>query len=78
MATTQTIQAIKKDIEGNGSSLVPFKTIEHVLGQCYADDDDFEAAVDALVASKVWVTGYEIGWKDRIVLFTGPWSEPDH
>jgi hypothetical protein len=76
MATTNTIQAIRSDIEGGGKSRVPFTTVERVLGQSYADDGDFVDAIDVLVAATAWITGYEIDWINRYILFTGPWTEP--
>ena len=78
MATAATIQAIRSDIEGNGRSLVPFTTVERVLGQAYADDTDFTDAIDVLVAATAWVTSYEIDWINRHILFTGPWTETDN
>jgi hypothetical protein len=76
MATPNTIQAIRSDIEGDGKSFVPFTTVERVLGQSYADDGDFIDAIDALVAPVAWITGYEVDWINRVILFTGPWVEP--
>ena len=75
MATAQTVQAIKTDIEGNGCSIVPFATVERVLGATYPDDSDFEDAIDTLVAAKEWVTDYHIDWIDCKVTFIGPWTE---
>ena len=76
MATASTVQAIRNDIERTGSSTVPILAVEYVTGVVLDDDDTFESAVAALVASKSWVTGYSIDWINRYVTFTGPYTEP--
>jgi hypothetical protein len=78
MATAKTIQAIRADMEGNGISIVPFATVERILGQAYPDDNSFEAAISQLVSTVDWVTSFEIDWINRYVKFSGPWTETDN
>ncbi len=78
MAKTKTANAIKADITTTGRSRVPVSVVEYLVGSALADDDDFDAAVAALIAPKDWVTGYSIDWVNRVVQFTGPWTEVDN
>jgi hypothetical protein len=75
MAKASTVNAVKSDLEGNGKTIVPFKTIEYLLGQSHEDDDDFESAISGYVNSKDWLSSYHIDWINMEVSFTGPWTE---
>ncbi len=78
MAKTKTADAIKEDIDRTGSCRVPVSVVEYLIGSALEDDDDFDTAIAALVASRDWVTGYSIDWVNRTVEFTGPFTQENN
>lgn len=72
MAKTQTVAAVKAEIDRQGYCIAPFATVEYFLGVVCEDDDEFESAILAATASLEWVEEVSVDWVNRAVLITGP------
>ena len=73
---TYILQSIKSRVEAIGRCSVTREVLERMAEAPFADTDAFIAALDALVAAKDWVTGYEIAHVSQSVDIYGPALPP--
>jgi len=66
------VPQIEGEIAAAGISMVTFEAMEFAGGAPFADVDALIAALDAFVAAKDWLRGYNIDHARGIVLFDGP------
>ena len=76
MAKKKTVQYIKNEVAERGTCIVNQSVVEAVLGQQYPDDDDYESAVQSMVAQKNWLTDCTIIWNRDMVRLNGPIVPP--
>ena len=65
------LQGIKNGVQAIGRCPVSREVLERMAGAPFADSEAFIAAMDALVAGKAWVTGYEISHVTQSVVIFG-------
>jgi hypothetical protein len=70
------LQDIKNGVEAIGRCSVTRTVLELLAEAPFADSDAFIAALDALVAGKDWVTGYEISHATQSATIFGPAVPP--
>jgi hypothetical protein len=69
---THISQQLKSVIEAVGYAEVSRVVLEYGLGASIADGDALIAILDPLIASKDWLTGYEVNYLQQTVIFKGP------